>query len=47
VKRKLVILIGVVALALSQLACGNMTNESRTIYSLQTLVDQQVLKGDE
>jgi hypothetical protein len=47
VKRKLVILIGILALALSQLACGNMTNESRTIDSLQTLVDQQVLKGDE
>ena len=46
-KRKLVILIGIVALALSQLACGNMTSESRTIDSLQTLVDQQVLTGDE
>jgi len=47
VKRKLVILIGVVALALSQLACGNMTSESRTIDSLQTLVDQEILTGDE
>ena len=46
-KRKLVILIGVVALALSQLACGNMTSKSRTIDSLQTLVDQQILKGNE
>lgn len=46
-KRKLVILIGVVALALSQLACGNMTSESRTIDSLQTLVDQQISIGDE
>lgn len=46
-KRKLVILIGVVALALSQLACGNMTSESRTIDSLQTLVDQEILTGDE
>lgn len=46
-KRKLVILIGVVALALSQLACGNMTSESRTIDSLQTLVDQQISTGDE
>lgn len=46
-KRKLAILIGVVALALSQLACGNMTSKSRTIDSLQALVDQQVLKGDE
>lgn len=46
-KRKLVILIGVVALALSQLACGNMTNKSRTIDSLQTFVDQEVLTGDE
>ena len=46
-KRKLAILIGIVALALSQLACGNMTSESRTIDSLQTLVDQQVLTGDE
>lgn len=46
-KRKLVILIGVVALALSQLACGNMTSKSRTIDSLQTLVDQQISTGDE
>lgn len=46
-KRKLVILIGVVALALSQLACGNMTSESRTIDSVQTFVDQKILIGDE
>ena len=46
-KRKLVILIGVVALALSQLACGNMTSESRTIDAVQTLVDQQILIGGE
>jgi hypothetical protein len=46
-KRKLAILIGVAALALSQLACGNMTSKSRTIDSLQTLVDQQISTGDE
>lgn len=46
-KRKLVILIGILAIALSQLACGNMTSESRTIDNLQTLVDQQILIGDE
>ena len=46
-KRRLVILIGIVALALSQLACGNMTSESRTIDSLQTFVDQEILIGDE
>lgn len=42
-----VILIGILALALSQLACGNMTSESRTIDAVQTLVDQQILKGNE
>jgi len=47
VKRRLVILIGIVALALSQLACGNMSPESRTIDSLQTFVDQEILIGDE
>ena len=46
-KRKLVILIGIVALALSQFGCGNMTSESRTIDSLQTFVDQEILIGDE
>lgn len=42
-----VILIGILALALSQLACGNMTSESRTIDAVQTLVDQQILIGGE
>ena len=46
-KRKLAIVIGILALALSQLACGNMTSKSRTIDSLQTLVDQQISTGDE
>ena len=46
-KRRLVTLIGILALALSQLACGNMTRESRAIDGLQTLVDQQILTGDE
>ena len=46
-KRKLAILIGILVLALSQLACGNMTSESRTIDAVQTLVDQQILTGDE
>lgn len=42
-----VILIGALTLALSQLACGNTTSESRTIDAVQTLVDQQILKGNE
>ena len=42
-----VILIGALTLALSQLACGNMTSESRTIDVVQTLVDQQLLTGNE
>lgn len=46
-KRKLAIMIGILALAMSQLACGNMTNESRVIDAVQTLVDQQILIGDE
>ena len=46
-KRKLAIVIGILALALSQLACGNMTSESRTIDAVQTLVDQQILIGGE
>ena len=46
-KRKLAILIGILVLALSQLACGNTTNESRTIDAVQSLVDQQILKGNE
>lgn len=45
-KRKLIILFAVVITALSQIACGNMTSESRTIDGLQTLVDQQILIGD-
>ena len=46
-KRKIIVLLAVAMLALSQLACGNMTNESRTIDSVQALVDQQILKGGE
>jgi hypothetical protein len=46
VKRKIIIVLAAVIMALSQIACGNMTGESRTIDSLQTLVDQQVLIGD-
>ena len=41
--RRLAILFAVAVLALSQLACGNLTTESRTIDSVQRLVDQEIL----
>lgn len=45
-KHKLIVLLAVTIVTLSQIACGNMTSESRTIDSLQTLVDKQITQGD-
>ena len=42
-KTRLVILLAVAMLALSQLACGSFNNNSRTIDSVQRLVDQKIL----
>lgn len=44
--RRLVILFAVAVLALSQLACGSFNNESRTIDSVQRLVDQKILPAE-
>lgn len=41
--RRLVILFAVVVLALSQLACGSFTSESRTIDGVQQYIDQEAL----
>lgn len=45
-KTRLVILLAVAMLALSQLACGSFTSDSRTIDSIQTLVDQKILPAE-
>lgn len=45
-KTKLVVLLAVAILALSQLACGSFNNESRTIDSVQRLVDQKILPAE-
>ena len=45
-KTRLVILFAVAMLALSQLACGSFTTESRTIDSVQRLVDQKILPAE-
>ncbi len=42
-KTRLVVLLAVAMLALSQLACGSFSNESRTIDSVQKYVDQKIL----
>ena len=42
-KTRLVVLLAVAMLALSQLACGSFNNNSRTIDSVQRLVDQKIL----
>lgn len=41
--KRLAILFAAAVLALSQLACGSFNNESRTIDSVQRLVDQKIL----
>lgn len=45
-KTRLVVLFAVAMLALSQLACGSFTTESRTIDSVQRLVDQKILPAE-
>ena len=45
-KTRLVILFAVAMLALSQLACGSFTSDSRTIDSVQRLVDQKILPAE-
>lgn len=40
-KRKLVVLIAIAMLVLSQLACGNFSSDSRTLDGIQRLVNQR------